>query len=294
MENTDNIAIIYNPKAGQNRKKFFNHVLNLLKIKKIKVTLFATEYSGHATKLAATLKLDMNYNVIIAAGGDGTINEVINGLHGSDKVMGIIPLGTVSVLAKEISLKISPDAVVAAILQKRLKRIYPAKINGRCFALMASIGLDASSVKNVNLKLKRKVSKLAYVISFIREILKSDFLSHKIKINEHEYKSYCTIIAKGKLYAGEYICAPDATIYDQYLHVVMLKRKGLVDLIKFFWAISQNNIEKMHNVEIVKTKNLSIFSMHNEDVQVDGDYFGTLPIAINSAEKPINLIVPVP
>ena len=293
MENTDNIAIIYNPNAGQHRKKFLERAIKILESNAKKVTLYATEYPGHAIEIAANLKNNINYTILIAAGGDGTINEVINGIYGSDKKLGIIPLGTVSVLAREMGLKLTPEDVARTLMQEKTKYIYPALINGKCFSLMASIGIDASSVKNVNLKLKRKISKLAYVISFIIELFKSSFQSHNVTINADEYKSFCTIIAKGKLYAGEYICASEATIYDQYLHIVMLKKKGLVGLIKFFWAISRNNIKNLSYLEIVKTKTLSISSNHSEDVQIDGDYFRPLPITIKSSEKPISLIVPV-
>jgi len=107
MENTDNIAIIYNPNAGQHRKKFLERAIKILESNAKKVTLYATEYPGHAIEIAANLKNNINYTILIAAGGDGTINEVINGIYGSDKKLGIIPLGTVSVLAREMGLKLT-------------------------------------------------------------------------------------------------------------------------------------------------------------------------------------------
>lgn len=292
MENTNNIAIIYNPKAGKNRKQFLNRVIHQLEVNDLKISLFATKYPGHAIEIAQEICKNNAYKSIVAAGGDGTINEVINGIHGSEKKLGIIPLGTVSVLAREINLMLSPDAVANTLIQENTKEIFPAIIDGKCFSLMASVGIDASSVKNVNLNLKKKISKFAYIMSFLKEAFKSKFLSHNVSINHNNYKSYSTIIAKGKLYAGEFVCAPDATIHDQFLHVVMLQRKGLFGLINFFWHISRNNIKNMQNVEIVKTKNLSIISNQKEYVQIDGDYFGQLPVTIKSSNKAINLIVP--
>ena len=81
----ENITIIYNPNAGQNRKKFLNRVLTLLGQNNIKFTLFATECLGHVTKLANKINNDAEYSYIVAAGSDWTINEVINGLYGSDE-----------------------------------------------------------------------------------------------------------------------------------------------------------------------------------------------------------------
>lgn len=288
----NNIAVIYNPRAGQNRKKFLNQVLYLLESNNIEVSLFDTEYRGHAYELAKEIKENHEYKFIIAAGGDGTINEVINGIHGSDKILGIIPLGTVSVLAREIGLQLNPEAVADTIIKNNTKIIYPAIINGQCFSLMASVGIDAATVKNVNLALKKIVSKFAYLISFICEVLRSNHSFHIININEVEYKSYCTIIAKGKLYAGEYVCAPEASIHDQFVHAVMLKKRGIFGMIKFFWYISRNNISKMSDVKIIKAKKLSVFSDHREDIQIDGDYFGQLPVTINVSDKPLKIIVP--
>ena len=293
IKNGNNIAIIYNPKAGQKGKEFLNRVVYLLEDNNLKTTFFVTKYPGNATELAEEISQNKKYKSIIAAGGDGTINEIINGIYGSNMPLGIIPLGTVSVLARDIGLKLTPGAVADALIQGNIKEIYPAIINGKCFSLMASVGVDASSVKNVNLGSKKKISKIAYVISFLREVLRSKFLCHSLKLNENIYKSYSTIIANGKLYAGEYVCAPEATIYDQYLYIVMLKKKGLVGLVKFFWAIFQNNTENSQQIEIVKTKKLSIFSDHAEDIQIDGEYFGQLPVTINASEKSINRIVPV-
>ena len=158
---------------------------------------------------------------------------------------------------------------------------------------MASVGVDALSVKNVNLKLKKILSKAAYVVSFLREALNSKYLDHTIKINNVHYISYCSIISKGKLYAGTYICAPNATIKDKYVHVVMLKKKGILALFKFFLAILQNNIAKMEQVEIIETNSLSIFSDYKEAIQIDGDYYGQLPVNISVSDKAIKLIVPV-
>lgn len=291
MNKNENIAIIYNPNAGQNRKEFLDKVLSLLEDNNINVTLFATEKPNHAIKLSKTLK-DDDYTMIVAAGGDGTINEVINGIFGSNKPLGIIPLGTVSVLAREIGLKITPKDVVSALIKRKTINIYPAKINERYFSLMASIGVDAMSVKNVNLKLKKIISKAAYVFSFMSEVLKSKNNFHTIKIKDVHHKSYCSILAKGRFYAGEYICAPDASLEDKSLHVVMLKKNGKIELVKFFWAILRNDVLSFKHIELLKTNSLKVFSEHKEGVQIDGDYYGQLPVTINVAEEAITLIAP--
>ena len=294
MGKKEKIAIIYNPNAGQNRKHFLSRVLLFLEENNISFSLLATEKPNHATKIAEKLIDDDEYTKIVAAGGDGTINEVINGLYGSDKALGIIPLGTVSVLAREVGLDLDPKHVADAIIKRKIINIFPAMIEGRCFSLMASVGIDALSVKNVNLRLKKAIGKSAYVFSFIREAMKSKNNSHMVKIKKVEHKSYYTIIAKGRYYAGEYICAPDATIEDKNLHVVMLKKKGLFELFKFFWAILRNKVSSLKHVDIIAASALTVFSKNEEAIQIDGDYYGQLPVTINVAEKAIKLIGPAP
>ena len=189
---------------------------------------------------------------------------------------------------------LDPKHVADAIIKRKIINIFPAMIEGRCFSLMASVGIDALSVKNVNLRLKKAIGKSAYVFSFIREAMKSKNNSHMVKIKKVEHKSYYTIIAKGRYYAGEYICAPDATIEDKNLHVVMLKKKGLFELFKFFWAILRNKVSSLKHVDIIAASALTVFSKNEEAIQIDGDYYGQLPVTINVAEKAIKLIGPAP
>ncbi|MDG1996239.1 MAG: diacylglycerol kinase family protein, partial [Emcibacteraceae bacterium] len=151
----DNIKIIYNPNAGKKSKEMLFNVLTELEVHKVRYDLEATQYAGHGIKIAKRLSKDDNVNLIIAAGGDGTINEVLNGIIGSSKKLGIIPLGTANVLAKEIGLKIHPKHIADTLIKQKSVKIFPAMINKKYFSLMASIGYDAHAVQNVNLKLKK-------------------------------------------------------------------------------------------------------------------------------------------
>ena len=94
-------------------------------------------------------------------------------------------------------MKILPEAVVETLIKKNMIDIFPEQIDGRCFSLLASVGIDSQSVKNEDLKLKKILSKAACVLLFLREALKSNYYSHIIKINEVDYISYCSIISKG-------------------------------------------------------------------------------------------------
>jgi len=286
------LKIIYNPNAGQKSKKLFFNVLTELEVNSVRYDLEATEYAGHGVKIARRLSLDENVNIIIAAGGDGTINEVLNGIIGSDKKLGIIPLGTANVLAKEIGLKNDPIHIAETLQKQKKAMIFPAKVNGHYFSLMASIGYDAHAVQNVNLKWKNQLGEAAYFFAFIKELLKGKPPKYSVEIDGKNHDCYGAIITNGKYYAGKYICAPDASLFDNNLKAILFKDKGAWAAIKYFIAIGFNRLHKCKAVEYCDVTKVQVSANKTAPIQIDGDTFGDLPVMIKTSETPIQLLVP--
>jgi diacylglycerol kinase (ATP) len=136
------ICIIYNSKISLFNKFLLNKIIKILK-KDNHVETFATERVGHATLLC---KVHINkFDIIVAAGGDGTINEVINGMD-DKKLLAIIPLGTANIGAYEANINKSSSNIAKIIQSGKIKKIHIQEANNRKFFLMTGVGYDASIV----------------------------------------------------------------------------------------------------------------------------------------------------
>lgn len=292
MKNNGPILIIHNPNAGQRRENLFDDILSGLDKCGVIYKVIETEYAGHGEKIAREMTARDDFQAIIAAGGDGTINEVLNGTREYAKPIGIIPLGTANVFAKELGMEINVKSIVQILAGGYCTDVYVASINDQIFSLMASVGYDAFSVKNVNVNLKKKIGGVAYVISFIRALLVTPSIEYKIEINGHMHDAYGAIITNGKYYGGKYICAPDASVKENTLYAILFKNSGAFQGIKYFWSIMTNKISKTSGVKFFPVTKVKISSNHDAPIQIDGDYFGELPVTIKMIDKPVSIICP--
>ncbi|MEK7852118.1 MAG: diacylglycerol kinase family protein, partial [Deltaproteobacteria bacterium] len=163
------IKLIANPTAGRGSNKVIERVCAYLTERGNTVDIFLTCKRGDALNAAREVR-DGRVDLIIAAGGDGTINEVANGLAGSSIPLGIIPLGTVNVFALETGIPMDPLKACDVLLNGTPTRISLGKVNDHHFLLMAGIGFDAYVVYGLDLRLKRLSGRLSYIISGIGRI----------------------------------------------------------------------------------------------------------------------------
>ena len=172
------MVIIFNPTAGRRRAALLWRVLDVLVANGVRLDLAETRCPGDAERLAREA-VRAGAPMVVAAGGDGTIAEVANGLMDSSVRLGIIPLGTANVLAHELSLPFAPSAVAAALAFGRTRPLWPglARTAGgsRLFVQMLGVGFDAHVVHQLPLPLKRMLGRGAYVVQSLRELLRYDY-----------------------------------------------------------------------------------------------------------------------
>ncbi|VAW06128.1 Transcription regulator [contains diacylglycerol kinase catalytic domain] [hydrothermal vent metagenome] len=289
MANPQKILVIYNPRAGQKKRRIFRQTLDHLKASAITVDVRETRYAGHAREIACNYK-DGPYDKICAAGGDGTINEVLNGLYPSPLPLGIIPLGTANVLAKEISLIENPEKISEIILQDNRKDCWLGKVNGQYFALMASMGPDAEAVNEVNLSLKKKIGKAAYILSFLKQILIYRPVMFKVQANGKTHYASAVIISNGRYYGGEYLCAPDADMTKREFHIILFRKKGRFAALAYALKMITNKIPRDKSVQTVTAKNITISADQATHYQTDGDPGDFLPANITLSERPVSIL----
>ena len=285
-----NICIIYNSKISLFNKFLLNRIIKILK-KENHVETFATERVGHATLLC---KVHIKkFDIIVAAGGDGTINEVINGMD--DKTsLGIIPLGTANIGAYEANISKNPSKAAQIILSGKIKKIHIQEANNRKFFLMTGVGYDASIVETVqsNLLLKKIFGKLLFfIISFAKLIY---FKKYELKIlaNNKAYLANWVIITNAKHYGGTFQLTKDTDIFEKklitYLFINLTRFDVIKNLVKI---IKKQNLEENDKVIKIISDDIFINSKLKVPIQCDGEFIGNLPLQIKNSRKTINLLV---
>lgn len=220
-------VIIGNPNAGRNRdKNRLKRLAELLRSGGLEVEVWPTERPEHATELATLA----GSRLVIAAGGDGTVNEVVNGLE-ADATLGILPLGTANVMARELGLPLGAEAACKRILAGKERRIdvgvaTDQEGTDRRFTCMAGLGFDAHVVNEVTPGLKRYLKMLAFPLAALKVYLEGDLPPLHILSGDDKYVTQFAIVANGQYYGGNFQVAEDAALSTGRLEVVLVDRVG--------------------------------------------------------------------
>jgi YegS/Rv2252/BmrU family lipid kinase len=284
------ICIIYNSKISLFNKFLLNRIVKILK-KDSHVETFATERIGHATLLCRVYI--KKFDIIVAAGGDGTINEIINGMD--DKTsLGIIPLGTANIGAYEANINKNPSKVAEIILSGKIKKIHIQEANNRKFFLMTGVGYDASVVETVqsNLYLKKILGKLLFFIISIAKLIYFKKYELKILANDKIYLANWAIVTNAKHYGGSFQLTKDTDIFEKRLITYLFINLSRFDVIKnLFKIIKKRNLEENNKVIKIISDDIFINSKSKVPIQCDGEFIGNLPLQIKNSKKTINLLV---
>ncbi len=288
-----NVSLVVNPAAGRNTARSLDRVTSLLQ-KNTSLSTFITEKQGDALEFSKGLK---KTDRLIVAGGDGTINEVINGLLSSDDPetrqvpLSIIPMGTANVLAMELGIPDDIEGAVHRILSGSVKKISLGRINGRYFSLMAGIGFDAETVRGVKHGVIKKISgKLAHVVSGIKVLMHHRPTLIRVMTPEKEIKGYTVIICNAKCYGGPFYITPEASITDDHLDICVFQGRTRADLLRFIIGVLRQKHLDFKDVEYLNATEMEIRSDSTVHVQIDGEYFGTLPVKIELVRDAINVV----
>ena len=258
----------------------------------IKLDIEFTKHPKHAMKLAKGAK--NKYDTVIVAGGDGTVNEVINGIIDSKITLAIIPFGSTNVLALELGIPFNVKEASELIAHgKRLKiDLGYAKTNeeARYFSMMVGVGFDPKLIEGINPKVKKRWGNLAYLLSGIRQLLTYKWYNIHVEHKSHSV-GYFVIVSNSKDYAGEYQIADKASTTDGLLDLVVINRKSWWKIIKFISSVSSGKSNTFLRGEYYQIKEAHIYSRHKMLVQVDGELIGTAPVDVKVIPKALTLMV---
>lgn len=287
------MVIVFNPVAGRRRASLLWRVLDVLIANGVRLDLAETHCPGHAEALAREAVAN-GETMVVAAGGDGTIAEVANGLMGSTARLGVIPLGTANVLAHELALPFAPRAVAAALAFKRTKLLWPGLANGaggtRLFVQMLGVGFDAHVVHTLPVGLKRVFGKGAYVLQSLHALLHYDFAPIRLRLDGVETSAASVIVSKGMLYGGTYRLAADAVPGEPGFSVVLFDHSGPAAALLYGAALPLNLLGRAPGVRHVRATRIDFIGNARAPAQADGDAAGTVPLNVVDAPGPIAVV----
>ena len=298
------ILLIRNPIAGRRRRGLLDDVMRRVRAAGWTVELVDTQAAGDARRLAETCDA-LRYAVIAVAGGDGTINEVVNGLAGrsdAGPALAIVPLGTAHVLAHELGLRITAAAVAETMIAGRELLVRPGEASStgapRCFSLMAGAGFDAKVVAGVSTRFKRRFGRAAYVWRSLIEARRYRPVRYQVEIDGIVHEAASVIVTRSRHYAGPYVVAPAATLGEPALHVCLFERWGRGHALRFGAALLLGYLPQAAGYRVVTGSSVRVSVLSDagepgrQPVQIDGDDALTLPIRIGLSSRAVRLLQP--
>jgi diacylglycerol kinase (ATP) len=293
-------CVIFNPVArGEKARRFRRHLDEL----GAQATLKLTACAGDARRLAAEA-VSEGFEVIVAAGGDGTLNEVLNGMGDAPEGLArarlaVLPLGTVNVFARELGVPTKLEAAWAAIRRGNERLIdlpcVEHAANGtrqrRYFAQLAGAGLDARAIELVHWSLKKRIGPLAYIIAGLEALLGSQ---PKITAagEGRSVTGELVLIGNGRLYGGPYHVFPDADLRDGRLEVCVFPRVTWLTLARCAPGLLARGRLPASSTVLFQAESLTLTSASQTPLEADGELIGHLPATFSLERSRLRVIVP--
>lgn len=277
----DSIPFIYNPAAGGRGRKKAEQAVNALRRMGYNSVPLETGSPGSATTLAAAVAAE-GWPLIVVAGGDGTVNEAVNGIAGSSACLAIIPIGTANVLARELGIPDNVKQACRVATQGERIRIDLGRADERYFTLMAGAGFDAMVIKNINPVLKRAIRRAAFPVAGLKTYFSRELPLLKVRARNRTTEGYFVVAANSRYYGGRFGPTPAASMTDGLLDVCVLKDASFSRMVEFWYKALKTDSPGDGMVEYFRTRELEVESTGSEPVlvQVDGELSGKLPVRL--------------
>jgi diacylglycerol kinase (ATP) len=294
-------VLIYNPRAGKIIRSggaLIQRAVGILKQEGHSVTAAPTTGPNIAGGMARA-HIDAGADLIVVAGGDGTINETAEGMIGTAVPLAILPAGTANVLATEMKLGGDLLKVARRLGELRSKRISVGHVTfedskvSRHFLMMAGVGLDAHVVNRVNPELKARTGKFAYWVAGW-SLLGKRLAEFDVEIEGEKRKCSFALLSKVRNYGGDFEIARSVTLLQDEFEVILFEGSTATQYVKYFAGMALNRLDGMSGVTVVRARHVTISSTaaRRAYVQIDGELGGTLPVEIRIVPDALTLLVP--
>jgi len=285
------LLVLFNPVAGRRHGNRFRYVLHLLAEQDCQLTVQTTTGPGYAESLAAAAHRD-HYDAVVAAGGDGTINEIVNGLGPEAPPLALIPMGTANVLAHELGVPRHAAGVAGLIATGAAHSIPTGRVNGRLLVQMAGFGIDAHVVANVDRRLKRIAGKGAYVWQSAVEMLRSRYPAFAVDCDGRAITAWSGIVSRGRFYGGRFVAAPAADNKREDFQVTLFTRPGIAWAALYSAALLGGQFHRCPGVLQLAARTVTVSGPAGEPMQADGERAAPLPARFDLAPRPLVVVAP--
>ena len=257
------------------------------------MTVVETSRRGDAERLAREAA-SSGVGLVIAGGGDGTVNEIVNGLAGvaHPPMVGVLPLGTANVLARELGLPLDVGAAATALASGRPRTVHLGLVNGRRFVMMAGVGFDARVVAAVRPEMKSRFGRLAYVATTAGLWIRGQAARYRLDVGGTSEEVGSVVVAKGRFYAGGFVACPDADLSRPELALCVLRSSGRGRILTTALALGVGGITWAPGVRHLVVPSLYIDGPSEDPVQADGDVVGGLPAMFSVATETLQILAP--
>ena len=291
----EKILFIVNPISGHHDKsKFPSIVEKLIDKDKYEYTITLTEYGGHAVELTKQA-IENQYDIIVAVGGDGTINEVATTMIGASQTFAIVPYGSGNGLARHLHLPLKPDKVITEVINKGVKsKIDTAAMNGVPYISIAGVGFDAIIAdffaKDPNRGIK------TYVKLVTKEYLHFQPKKYHLILDEKEEidcEPFFISFANSNQFGSNAVVSPTASLNDGLLDVCIFKKPNMLQVPYVATRLLTKKIDRTHFVDIHKAKKIQVIRENDEIANIDGEAV-MMPKNISVEINPLSLNILLP
>ena len=286
--------VILNPAAGKKSSEVVNESLRDHFSGVIDYEVYETKKEDKTSDIVRA-RLGEGFDLVVAAGGDGTVSAVIGGVVGESVPLGIVPVGTGNMLARELNLPLDIDKAVALIASApQSRKIDVMSRDGQTCVVNASVGFSAAIISDTSRESKNHFGRLAYYWTAARKIfgLRGHHLEVEVDGNSLEYHSVEVIIVNcGKFFKTLYPMGPEMSLDDGHLDVWILSTKSELDYPLYILGLMTGRPANLRTDFLTAKKNVTIRCPHALRVQVDGDAMGTTPLQVELLPGALTVLV---
>ena len=283
--------LIFNPSARSQRGR---RTLRFLMTHAQLFVLYASRSAEDARELATKLAAD-GEPIVVAAGGDGTLNAVVQGLTGTGTALGVLPAGTMNVFARELGLPHGNLKKSLEVLQAGfIKEVDLFEANGRPFMQMAGIGFDAQVIEETTWEQKKILGPMAYIMTAMKVLGDKPPKMRIICDDGHEEEGFCALAGNGSLYGGQVKLFRKADHADDMLDMLVFTEAGYKLIRDSVKGLATGAIDAGNSsVKYLQSKSYEIHCDREVPMEVDGEYIGRVEnISLTPALRKLRVVAP--
>jgi len=289
----DRVSIIANPISGKGKsRQTVRDLSEELTERGFRVDVFFTEAKGDAMKAAS--ELSGEYAAVCAVGGDGTMNEVLNGIAESDIPLAILPAGLSNVVAVELGITPEVKEFASAIADRSMVDIDLCRANDRYFIGMGGAGWDAHIVHSIAKSRNSPLGFKGYVVPIAKSLVTYDFPHIEVVLDGKTLTKKAGMVIVGNVaqYGGPFRITNRADFNDGVLDVYIVRRASPVEMLKLFAGVLWGDHTRHGNATYARGTELRLTSKGGVPVHIDGEAYGHLPMNIKITGIKKKVIVP--